>query len=252
MSPTTIEPSLRAIIVDDEFRSRSSLRILLDHHFPQVGIVGEAESVAAAVNITKEKQPELVFLDIELPDGSAFDYLELVADRQIKVIVVSAHPQHSVRAFRYATVHYLLKPIELGDLREAIARVSKSSAREAAKAVANPRVTDSIALPSIEGFKMASIQDIVYLEADSNYTIFHFRDKSSYVVSNTLGYYEDLLADKPFYRVHHKFLIHFAHITAYHRGRGGWAEMSNGTQVEVSSRKRDGFLQKLTEFTRGI
>jgi two-component system LytT family response regulator len=205
--------------------------------------------------MTRRLCPELIFLDVELPDGSAFDFLELSVGVPLKVIIISAHAAHSLRAFKYATTHYLLKPIELGDLKEAISRVmgpapSEKPAHVAATASARPG--ELIALPTLEGFKMVSIHDIVYLQAESNYTEFYFQDGAKFLVSNTLGYYETLLGDKPFYRVHNKSLVHFAHIVGYHKGRGGWVEMSNGDSVEVSVRRRDGFLGKLAEYIRGI
>lgn len=250
MNPKKLDPPIRTLIVDDEFRSRSSLRILLSHHFPHVEVVGESETVAAAITAAASLQPDLVFLDIELPDGSAFDFLEVHTGAPFKVVIVSAHPEHSVRAFKYATLHYLLKPLDLGDLKEAIHRATAPANPLPARTALGGE--ERIALPSLEGFKVVALSDIVYCEADSNYTVFHFGDKSAFTVSNTLGYYEELLADKPFYRVHNKFLVHFQHIQAYHRGRGGWVEMSNGKSVEVSARKKDGFLEHLTAFTRGM
>jgi two-component system, LytTR family, response regulator len=252
MSNAKTEKPIRTLIVDDEFRSRSSLRILLGHHFPWVEIVGEGETVAEGIVLAQNLRPELLFLDIMLPDGSAFDLLDVLGGMQLKVIIVSAFPEHSVRAFKYATVHYLLKPIDLRDLQEAVQRVMvQSSAEDGANAVPVAPL-ESIALPTLEGFKLVPIADIAYCEADSNYTVFHFANGNTFMVSNNLGYYEEMLADQAFFRVHHRFLVHLLHIKAYHRGRGGWVEMANGKSVEVSARKRDSFLAKLGGFTRGM
>lgn len=241
---------IRTLLVDDEFRSRSSLRMLLQHHFPQVEVVGEGQTVAESLSLVQTLQPELLLLDIMLPDGSAFDLLDLLDDLPLKVIIISAFPEHSVRAFRYATLHYLVKPIDLRDLGDALARVTTSPWEP--KPSAAPTVTDSIALPTLEGFKLVRLQEIAYLEADSNYTIFHFANGSHYLASHPLGYYESLLTDKHFYRVHHRFIVHLQQIKAYHRGRGGWVEMANGKSVEVSARKRDGFLATLGDYVRGM
>lgn len=245
------EKPLRTVIVDDEFRSRSSLRILLTHHFPQVEIVAEAETVADGIAQVRAHQPDLLFLDIMLPDGSAFDLLDVLIPMTMQVIIVSAFPEHSVRAFKYATVHYLLKPIDLRDLQEAIHRVTARHPPSDSHP-SHAHGTATIALPTLEGFKMVPLKDIAFCEADGNYTRFHFIQDTTFLVSNTLGYYEALLADSHFCRVHHRFLVHLPHVLAYHRGRGGWLEMPNGKTVEVSARKRDAFLERLGNFARGM
>lgn len=242
--------SIRAIIVDDEFRSRASLRLLLSHHFQQVEIAGEAETVAEGIVQIKSQLPDLVFLDIMLPDGSAFDLLDVLAQPQLKVIIISAFPEHSIRAFKYAALHYLLKPIDLRDLKDAMMRVIGVPATTPVS-IPKPGVNDLV-LPTLEGFKVVPIAEIVVCEANANYTTFHFRDGSTFTASYNLGHYEGLLSGEDFLRVHNKFLIHLMHVKAYHKGRGGSVEMSNGKIVEVSARKRESFLMRLAHRTKGM
>ncbi|MBP6638699.1 MAG: response regulator transcription factor [Bacteroidia bacterium] len=250
MSSQIIEKHIRTLIVDDEAPSRSALRILLQRHFPQILILDEAETVTEGIGKAEALHPDLVFLDMELPDGNAFVFLDSLAHMHLQVVIVSAHSAHALRAFKYATLHYLLKPVELRDLQEAVARVEKQL--NAGVPVIPPIPRDSIALPSLEGFKVVAIRDIIYCEADSNYTIFHLVEIGKYTVANTLGSYETSLSDKPFFRIHDKYLVNLQHIKAYHKGRGGSVEMSNKKELDVSTRKRDAFLAKLSEYTRGV
>lgn len=253
MHQENTDPKLRTLIVDDEFRSRASLRMVFEHHFPQVEVVGEAATVAEGIALASALKPELVMLDIMLPDGSAFDFLDILEGARFKVVIISAFPEHSVRAFQYATVHYLVKPIDLRDLRTAIARVSAQPQPDATRGhPAGDTIAESVALHSLDGFQLVSLPDILYCEADANYTIFHFVNGSTFMVTNTLGYYEELFADKAFYRIHNKFLVNLRHIKGYHRGRGGLIEISTGKTLEVSTRKRDGFLERLGEYVRGV
>lgn len=245
MTQVKQEALIRTMIVDDEFRSRSSLRILLGHHFPQVAVIGEAETVTDAIAMAQELVPDLVFLDILLPDGSGFDFLEVVGHLQLQVVMMSAFPEHSLRAFQYAAVHYLLKPIDLRDLQAAIDRVAPKIQQVGTRPSSNHLDTGNLALPTLEGFKMVMLQEIVYAEADGNYTTFHFLDGTKFMVTNSIGHYEAFLVDKGFYRIHHKFLVNLRHVKTYQRGRGGSVALANGKTLEVSVRKRDGFLEAL-------
>jgi two-component system, LytTR family, response regulator len=245
MTQVKNESLLRTLIVDDEFRSRSSLRILLGHHFPQVQVIGEAETVTDAIHKAQTLLPDLVFLDIMLPDGSAFDFLEVVGGLPFQVIMVSAFPEYSLRAFQYAAVHYLLKPIDLRHLEAAIDRVAAKQLPANASATATPFSSGNLALPTMEGFKLVALQEIVHAEADGNYTIFHFLTNPKLMVTHSIGHYEEQLADKGFYRLHHKYLVNLQHVKGYHRGRGGFVDLANGKSIEVSARKRDGFLEQL-------
>lgn len=245
MAQMKSDPVIRTLIVDDEFRSRSSLRILLGHHFPQVTIVGEAETVTDAIALSQSLQPDLVFLDILLPDGSGFDFLEVAGHPQLHVVMMSAFPEHSLRAFQYAAVHYLLKPIDLRDLQNAIDRVAARVLPAAGRPASVAGASGNLPLLSLEGFRMVALQDIICAEADGNYTTFHFVNRDKFTVTNSVGHYEALLVDKGFYRIHHKYLVNLQHVRAYHRGRGGSVDLTNGKSVEVSVRKRDGFLEAM-------
>lgn len=247
----------KAIIVDDEERSRQTLGGLIKRYCPEVNVIGEAGSVAEAKRLLTENVPDVVFLDISLPDGTGCDLLEQLPDRRFDVIFTTAHDEYSLKAFQYAALHYLLKPISYVQLREAVARMKPPAAgeRDERYRVMHEQLREernSIVLTSLEGFSIAQIENIVRCEADSNYTHIFFSKEKPFVSSRNLSHFEELLTDAGFVRVHNKHLVNVKHVRGYHRGRGGYVEMSDGSQVEVSVRKKDEFLEVLGRHARGL
>jgi two-component system LytT family response regulator len=247
----------KAIIVDDEDRSRQTLNGLISRYCPEVTVIGEAASVTEAKQLLAIHAPDLVFLDIQLPDGTGCDLLEQIPDRRFDVIFTTAHDEYSLKAFQYAALHYLLKPISYVQLREAIARMKPpvKDERDERYRVMHEQLHENrknIVLTSLEGFVVVQIDDIVRLEADANYTHIFFTKEKPFVASRNLSHFEELLSDAGFVRVHNKHLVNVKHVRGYHRGRGGYVEISDGSQVEVSIRKKDEFLEKMAAFARGI
>lgn len=247
----------KAVIVDDEERSRQTLSGLLHRYCPEVHVIGEAASVAEAKQLLSTHVPDVVFLDISLPDGTGCDLLEQFPDRSFDVIFTTAHDEYSLKAFHYAALHYLLKPISYVQLREAVARMKPpvAGAQDERYRVMHEQMREerkSIVLTSLEGFSIAQIDEIVRCEADSNYTRIIFSKEKTFVASRNLSHFEELLSDAGFVRVHNKHLVNVKHVRRYHRGRGGYVEMSDGSQVEVSVRKKDEFLETLAKYTRGM
>lgn len=246
----------KAVIVDDEERGRQTLTGLLNRYCPEVNIVGEADSVAQAKDVLSKVAADVVFLDINLPDGTGMDLLEQLPARTFDVVFTTAHNEYSLKAFHYAALHYLLKPISFVQLREAVARLKPSAAQT------DPRFNvmqeqlnqerKSIVLASLEGFSVVEIDSIVRCEADSNYTKVFFTHEKPFVASRNLSHFEELLYDIGFARIHNKHLVNVKHVRQYHRGRGGFVEMTDGSQVEVSVRKKEEFLATLAKYTRGI
>jgi two-component system LytT family response regulator len=249
--------TFKAIIVDDEEKSRQTLNGLIKRYCPEVNVIAEAASVAEAKQVLATHSPDIVFLDIRLPDGTGCDLLEQLPNRQFDVIFTTAHDEYSLKAFHYAALHYLLKPISYIQLREAIARMKPNAGgvQDERYRVMHEQLREerkSIVLTSLDGFSVTQIDDIVRCEADSNYTRIFFGKEKPFIASRNLSYFEDLLSDAGFVRVHNKHLVNVKHVRRYHRGRGGYVEMSEGSQVEVSVRKKDEFLETLAKYTRGI
>jgi two-component system LytT family response regulator len=251
-----MEHTFKAVIVDDEERSRQTLNGLISRYCPEVKVIAEAGSVAEARQVLAEHTPDVVFLDIRLPDGTGCDLLEQLPGRQFDIIFTTAHDEYSLKAFHYAALHYLLKPISYVQLREAIARIKPVNGNKPDERyrVMHDHLAgrQSIVLTSLDGFSVAQIDDIVRCEADSNYTRVFFTKEKPFIASRNLSFFEDLLVDAGFVRIHNKHLVNVKHVRQYHRGRGGDVQMSDGSQVEVSVRKKDEFLETLAKYTRGI
>lgn len=246
--------SIRAVIIEDEKKSRELLGHLVAKHCPEVKIVGTAECVSTGVELVKKEKPELVFLDIEMPDGTGFDLLQQVQDEKFNLIFTTASDAYAVKAIKFSALDYLLKPIDSDELKAAVARFEErkpaSSDMENLKfLLQNFRKNDEhyskITLPTGQAYEIVNIKDIIRCEAEGNYTTFFLANKKKLLVSASLKHYEDLLPSEDFFRVHHHHLINVNHVVRYLKQDGGYAVMTDDTKVEVSRRKKDAFLERL-------
>jgi two-component system LytT family response regulator len=252
---------IRTVLIDDEEKSTRALSSLLGRYCPDVEIVGEAGSAQRAVELLREEKPDLVFIDILMPDGTGFEVIEKCPAPDFNIVFVTAFEEHALRAFRFSALDYLLKPVNFIELQAAVARFHKKGMNdyslgqskhvEVARQVFNSPVPESMMLPSLEGFSVVKISDIVRCEADSNYTKVIFSNAKPFLASRGLAYFEELLSDLNFVRIHHKHLVNLAQVRRYHKGRGGYVEMTDGQEVEVSTRKKEEFLEAMSRFARG-
>jgi two-component system LytT family response regulator len=252
---------IRTVIIDDEEKSMKALSALLARYCPDVEVVAHADSVLTAVKVLNEHKPDLVFADVLMPDGTGFDVLERCHNRKFGVIFVTAFEEHALRAFRFSALHYLLKPVNFLELQEAIERFKElkkeskdqieNSHFEVAKNSFNSASPQNIVLPTIEGFSVVKISDIIRCEADSNYTKIFFTQGKPFLASRTLTYFEEAMSGLHFVRIHHKHLVNLTHVKRYLKGRGGYVEMADGNEVEVSTRKKEEFLNAMARFARG-
>jgi two-component system LytT family response regulator len=247
--------SLRTLLIDDESNARGMLRKLLDRHCPDVSIAGECRNVVQALEALPRELPDLVFLDVEMPDGTGFDLLERLGSVPFKVIFTTAHNEYAVRAIRFSALDFLLKPVDPEELTSAVARAVSSSATEDSNArrlhvlrehLRQDRdAPERIALPTIDGFGFVEVRDIIRCVASSNYTEFHLQNKARVTVCRTLREYDELLTPFGFARIHHSTLINLAHLRRYVKGKGGYVVMSDGSELEVSVRRKEEFLKAL-------
>lgn len=236
--------NLKAIIVEDEETSREILRNYILKYCPSVQIQGEASNVDEALVLIRKHALDLVFLDVEMPYGNAFDLLDKVGDRQFETIFVTAYNQYSLDALNAHASYYLLKPISIEQLIEAVDYVSQIKEKEnrlqnsVLKALTG-RVTGKITIPLQNGFEVLEVADILYCQADDNYTRI-FLTNSKKLVSKTLKYFEDLLKESGFARVHKSYLVNVNAIVEYKKGKGGSVVLSNDKEIMVSpSRKKE-------------
>jgi two-component system LytT family response regulator len=246
---------IKALVVDDEKKARDILTGMLNAHCPQVNVIGQADSVSLAEELIRSTKPDLVFLDIEMPFGNGFDLLDRTRDLNFDVVFTTAFDHYAVKAIKFSAFDYLLKPIDVDELKIAVDRLIQNKKDQNSFNVKIENLLSEIkingkpkriAIPSLEGISIVNIDEIIRCEADTNYTRIYLINGEAILVSKTLKEYEDLLTEYHFVRVHHHNLINLNHVQKYIKGEGGYAIMSDGSSVEVSRRKKTEFLEKLS------
>ncbi|MDO6430848.1 LytTR family DNA-binding domain-containing protein [Flavitalea sp. BT771] len=240
---------ITAIIIDDEPKGRLALRQKLMDYCPDVTVAGEAGDGEEGLRLIEDLQPNIVFLDIEMPRISGFDMLLRVRQQNFHLIFSTAYDHYAIKAIRFAAFDYLLKPVDIEELKAVIQRIKNnpqqgSTATKIEALAHNLKHTlNKIAISTIDGLLFFDIGDIIHIEAHSNYTVFSFVNRPKLTVSKTLKEFEDLLPPQLFFRPHHSHLINLHFIKRYIKGDGGTIEMQNGELVDVSRRKKEEFLK---------
>lgn len=252
-----MEEFIRTVLIDDDKSSILALKTLLEGNFPKVRILGTGYTVAEGVALINDVHPELVFLDINMPDGEGFDVIEQVAYHNFQVIFITAFDKYAVRAFEFSALHYLVKPVTLEGIKSAIERFKETKDENIDHKLSILKDTlknknEKIIIPSTDGLNIVKLGEILRLEADDVYTMFYMTDGKRFVASKPLNNYEKILEDLPFSRVHSKHLINLMYIKRYIKGKGGSVIMEDNTEVEVSVRKKADFIEKLKSFARFV
>lgn len=246
---------MKCIIIDDEIKAIENLKRAIDICSNNLEVIATASNVNDSIALLKSATPDIVFLDIEILGGSSFDVLSSLYEINFKVIFVTAHQHYAIKAIRFSAFDYLLKPIDINELKVAIERASISlghskSTKNQLKILENnikQDIPDKIALPTEYGYVFIPILDIIRCQAESNYTKFFLVNKTTIITCHTLGEYEKLLSDCGFFRVHNSHLINLKFIRSYTRGKGGSVTMSDGSEIEVSVRKKEEFFNQLSK-----
>ncbi|MFT6797890.1 MAG: two-component system LytT family response regulator [Maribacter sp.] len=238
--------NLNAILVEDEANSREILRNYISKYCPKVNLVGEAASIKEGLNLIKKNQLDLIFLDVEMPFGNAFDLLEQVPDRTFETVFVTAYDHYAKDAINEHAAYYLMKPINIDELIKAVDYVSEVKDKEGSlqQGLLNIKakgIAGKLTLPQQDGFQVLNIAEILYCKADDNYTEI-FLENKKILVSKTLKYFEEALADFPFARIHKSYLVNVNEVVKYKRGKGGSVVVSNGKELLVSASKKKEFL----------
>lgn len=235
-----------AIIVEDMPNALQVLQTDLKTYCPEIEIIGTAESIVQAAKLLRQLQPEIIFLDILLGDGTGFDLLEIFPDLKAQIIFVTASDEFAIRAFRFAAVDYLLKPVEGQQLQAAVQRASArlrqpnpQSLEVLQETIRQPdELPRRISLSTEEQIRVVEIDDIIRCEADGNNTLFYLADGTRLFVTRTLKHFAKLLEKHPFMRTHQSDLVHLHHIKAYIKKEGGYLLMTNGDRARVSVRSQ--------------
>jgi two-component system, LytTR family, response regulator len=246
---------ISAIIVDDEQKGRESLKLLINEYCPKVEILTLCSNVSDAYNSIMKMSPDLVFLDIQMKDETGFDLLKKFDKVNFEVIITTAHSNYAITAIKYSAIDYLLKPIDVAELQDAVARVDEKRntpdlLQRLGNLIENVKVSSveeyKLAIPSSDGLMFIKATDIVYCEAEGNYTTFNLKNGKKYIVSKTLKEYENILNYHQFFRIHHSYLVNLKEIVKYTRGEGGFVTMSNAINLDVSKRKKESFLERIS------
>jgi two-component system LytT family response regulator len=248
---------MKAIIVDDEEGSVTTLEMLIKKYCPEVNIVATFLDPMKAIAEIDNYIPDILFLDIEMPYANAFDLLDKLAPVNFEVIFVTAFNNYALKAIKYAAVDYLLKPVSIEELKFAIGKAEKQLELRhhyyenirVSGLLQNLKQSDKgshkITLPTKNGFEVEEAKNIVYLEASAGYTLLVMNTGNQILVSKGLKEFEEMLADNIFVRVHHSYIVNIQYVKEFVKGRGGTICMKNGDKIEVAVRKKQDFLDKL-------
>ncbi len=243
---------ITAIIIDDEQKGRIALKQKLQDYCADIELLGEAENGEEGMKLIEKNQPDIVFLDIEMPRMDGFEMLHWLPEKNFHLIFTTAYDQYAIKAIKYAAFDYLLKPIDIEELKSTVSRINSQPLMYTEKKLAaleqnlqGKNIFNKIAIPSLDGLLFFNITDIIHLIANSNYTTIYFNNHPKLIASKTLKDFEELLPVDIFFRSHHSHIINLNYIKRYIKGDGGQIEMQNGNYADVSRRKKDEFLKTI-------
>lgn len=243
---------IKAVIIDDDAILREGMRMMLKHYAPEISIIGEAESVKTGTEIIENLSPDVVFLDIQMNDGSGFDILEKLNQKLGKIsshiVFITAHEKYAIKAFRFSALDFLLKPVDPDELKNVISKIKNvlhqnENFEHIKLFLENINKKNEgfkkIALSTSEGIHLFEIKDIIRCESEDNYTRFFIKNHKPVMISKTLKEYEELLTEHGFERIHQSHLININELKSYIKKDGGFVVMSDNSQLPVSQRKKE-------------
>jgi two-component system, LytTR family, response regulator len=243
---------MKVAVIDDEDDSRYTLRALLLQYEPSAD-VREADSVRSGTELINVFTPEVVFLDVVMNDGTGFDLLKQLPYIDFKLVIVSGHNEFALQAFRFSAIDYLLKPVDSDELLITLSRIRSSIVQpwqqmmEVLKQSLQPAKEEQrkIVLKDMNAVYVVAVSSIIRCEAFDNYTTFYIKDQAPIIVSRPLKEYDELLTPLKFFRIHQSHLINLNHLVQFNKREGGSVKMRDGSEVPVSSRKREAILAEL-------
>lgn len=245
--------SIRAVIVDDEAIARDVLAKYLKKYCPQIELIGEAENSTQGTELILDKKPQLVFLDVEMPYGNAFDVLEATQEHEFEVVFITAFSEYSLKALNLSAAYYILKPIDIKELIAAVEKVETeienkqqfNKNKVILENLKNPKEKQQIILPTQSGFDIVKLKDIIRFQADGNFTQVHTTNESQKLICKFLKHFQDILS-YPFIRIHRSHIVNINFIKSYQKGKGGFVIMQDGSEVEVSQTYKKELIDTLS------
>lgn len=242
---------ITALLIDDDSNLRNGMKSLLARYAPEIRIIGEADSVETGVKIVLQNQPQVIFLDIHLGDGSGFDLLEEVNQRgklNSQIVFITAHEQYAIKAFRFSALDFLLKPVDPEELQKVIEKLQQVIDKNDSVAHIDLLLENirkkvdnfkRIALSNSDGIHLFEVSDIIRCESEDNYTKFYIKNSKPILISKTLKEYEELLTEHGFERIHQSHLINLAYLKSYIKKDGGYVVMADNAHLPISQRKKE-------------
>lgn len=244
---------IRAVIIDDEKLARDVIANYLREFCPDVEVVAQASSVKTALEAIQKTSPDLIFLDIEMPDGNGFDLLNLFEKIDFRIIFITAYSEYAIRAFRFSALDYLLKPVKIDELIDAVARVRSAESRGISTEIISTLLSNlkssspkqsNLIIPNLKGFEVLKVNDIIMCQADGYCTNFHLEGNRKVVSSKNLKHFDGLLEDQNFMRVHHSYMVNLDHVTGY--TRQGEILLSDGLKAYLGDSYKAEFTKRFT------
>ena len=246
---------IKAIIVEDEQKSLNVLNELINSYATEIEVCGTAGHVDKAVQLIESNTPDLLFMDVRVGDGTSFDILQKLSNRRFELIFVTAYEKYALDAFRYAAIDYLLKPIGIPEFQEAVERARKKLLQRNQysdidsllhQMVLHNEHDKKIKIATIHGYEFVDLSAIIWCKSEGHYTTFNLTNKTKLTSSKNMGYFEEQLASYNFCRINNNIMINMQFIKSYMKGKGGYVIMNDGTELEISQRKKADFLNKLS------
>jgi len=249
MNSQNMTIKLSAIIVDDELHGRENLKLIIENYCNEVEVLGCADGVVGALELVANYNPDVVFLDIHMPVLDGFDFLKEFEERNFKVVFVTAHEEYGINAVKVGATDYLLKPVNIKELKQTVKNLAASKKKAIQSPVQNP---GKLVLPASHGFDLMEIDKLIRLEADGCYTRVFIKGEKNKIISHTLKDFEDLLPNDRFFRIHKSHLINLNYIKEYSSVSGNLVTMSDGSKVELSRRKAPEFLIRIKAMLKAL
>lgn len=248
---------LKAVIIDDEQDAVEFISSIIGEYCDSLEVAGKAYNVIQGVQVIKEIKPDLVFLDVEMPNGTGFDLLAQFPEKEFDVVFITAFNHYAIKAIKFSAVDYILKPININEFIDAVSKVlkkrsEKSSGRNDSLKVLmenlRPPSPSRLAIPTSDGTEYLNPKDIIRIEADRSYSWFYLNGNRKILVSKHLKEFQELLGERHFFRSHNSHLVNLKFVRKYIRKEGGYIEMLDGSMIPISRNKKDIFLEHMSRF----
>jgi two-component system, LytTR family, response regulator len=243
---------MKAFILDDEKHCRQVMETLLKKYCPEVEAIESYADPLSALEAVSNFHPDIVFLDIEMPGMSGFEWLSQCHDRNFEVVFTTAYNEYAIKAIKHSALDYLLKPVDKDELILAIQKAKREKQQQPESRINQlldslqmPKAGKRFAIPTLEGLTLINPDEILYVKSDGPYSHFYFTDKRKMVISKTLKEAEDVLPVQDFFRIHHSYLVNMKYVQQYLRGEGGEVILTNGESIPVARSRKQEFLSLL-------